>query len=155
MPRNGGAIFTEMCIMAPSPGNELNFLGVDFDGLNIRPDKSCFSGLLGGIKAVIRSCDNHELAKKEICSLLNRWISFFSYSDIETYFDQIDTFISKYFLKKFQQNFPRRFQCKRLAFIVRNRQRAKSKSSFWHNIELKFVLPVVRWVKNWKQHKAA
>jgi RNA-directed DNA polymerase len=142
-------------IIAPAVENELNFLGVDFDGLNLRPDKRCLGGLLSGIKSIIKLYDDHELAKKDIKILLNRWISVFSYSEIDTYFDHIDNFINRHFLKKFQQNFPRKFQCKKMAYVIRNRQRAENKNSFWNNVELKLVLPTVRWIKNWKRRRAA
>lgn len=142
-------------IIAPAVGNELNFLGVDFDGVNLRPDQKCLGGLLGSIKSIIKLNDNHQSAKDEITILLNRWISVFSYADIDIYFDKIDRFIVKYFLKKYNKHYPKSAQCKRMAFLVRNRQKAKDKNSIWNNLEFKFLLPVVKWIKKWKAPKVA
>lgn len=124
-----------------NPLNEdFTFLSIKFDGKEIYPGKETLGILKSKITKAIKISELNVGLYKEIYELIKKWIALYSYTDIERYFEYIDSFVLLQLGKKYGN---RRFKIVKsyeLAQNIRSKQFAKARS-FWRNPKLKDILP--------------
>jgi len=147
-----GALNGKTQIINPKE-KELSFLSIKFDGNNIYPDKDTLGLLKNKLRSVIKNGELSSQLYQEIYEVIEKWIALYSYTDIERYFDEIDTFLKSRLIKKFGNIHYKTLKCKSLAKKVRNKQYNKSSKSIWRNKDLVNILPrFFRWRKNSSYH---
>ncbi len=80
---------------------EISFLSIKFDGSNIYPSKESLNYLKSTIRKFIKEGDLNKELFKEIYKAIKKWMSIYSYLDIDRYFSDLDTFLSSQLKKKF------------------------------------------------------
>lgn len=129
---------------------EMSFLSVKFDGRSIYPSKEAVQTLKYLIVKTIKGGDLNSNLFDAIYQTINKWISIYSYLDIERYFNEIDTFLIKELTKKFGEAHYKPRGCRYLANKVRINQCRRSPKSFWRNFKLRRILPKIIWPKKRK-----
>lgn len=125
-----------------NPGEkEMTFLSIKFDGKNIYPSKESVSILKSKIKKIIDEGELNSILFSNIYQEVEKWISIYSYLDIERYFNNIDSYLICQLRKKFGKRNYIITKCKNMTNKVRNKQYAKSTNSFWRNLDLLSYLP--------------
>lgn len=124
---------------------EMSFLSIKFDGINIYPSKEAVHKLKSIISETIKDAELNSNLYKAIDQIIKRWLSIYSYLDIERYFNDIDIFLISQLTKKFGKNDYKTNKCKHLVNNVRIKQCKKNSKSFWKNMDLKKILPPIFW----------
>lgn len=130
---------------------EMSFLSIKFDGINIYPSKEAVHKLKSIISETIKDAELDSNLYKAIDQTIEKWLSIYSYLDIERYFNDIDIFLISQLTKKFGKNNYETKKCKNLANNVRIKQCKKNSKSFWRNMDLKNILPRIFWSKKNKK----
>ena len=126
---------------------EMSFLSIKFDGTNIYSSKEAVQNLKHMIAKTIKEGDLNSNLFDKIYQIMNKWISIYSYLDIERYFNDIDTYLISQLSKKFGKRNYEVKKCKYLANNVRIRQCKKDSKSFWRKLNLRHLLPKILWKK--------
>ncbi|MBF0577555.1 reverse transcriptase domain-containing protein [Dysgonomonas sp. GY617] len=129
---------------------EMSFLSIKFDGINIYPSKEAVRKLKGIITDIVKNGNLNSNLFDDIYQTINKWVSIYSYLDIERYFNDIDTFLINQLSKKFGKIDYKTKKCKHLANQVRINQCTKSSKSFWRNFNLRHILPKISWKRKKK-----
>ncbi len=111
------------------------------DGSNIYPSKESLNYLKSTIRKFIKEGDLNKELFKEIYKAIKKWMSIYSYLDIDRYFSDLDTFLSSQLKKKFGDKHYKTTKCYHLANGIRTSQYNKSSNSFWKKVELSRILP--------------
>lgn len=122
---------------------EFSFLSIKFDGQNIYPGKETIGVLKQRIRRIVKKGELNRALFNDIYEVMEKWIALYSYTDIERYFEKIDSFLINELSNKFQRKDYNYItsKCKYLAQKVRNKQHNKSTKSFWRKVDLISVLP--------------
>lgn len=112
-----------------------------FDGNNIYPSRETVGFLKSKIRDFIKKGELNSDLFDNIYGEIKKWIALYSYSDIERYFDYIDSTLITQLGKKFGKKSYMTTKCKKLAQNVRNKQYDKGPKSFWRSEELIKLLP--------------
>jgi len=121
--------------------DEFSFLSIKFDGKKIYPGRKTVDYLKDMIGQLIKEGSTDSPLFKPIYQAIEKWISKYSYLDIERYFDEIDDFLKAELKEKFEKKYYWIKKCRGLAHRVRTRQHAKGTTSFWRNPSLAKLLP--------------